>query len=50
MTEQSAGSGKKSIVKAGLMLSAMTLASRVMGLLREMTKAAFLGTSGYADA
>ena len=50
MTEQSAGSGKKSIVKAGLMLSAMTLASRIMGLLREMTKAAFLGTSGYADA
>lgn len=50
MKEQNAGSGKKSIVKAGLMLSAMTLASRVMGLLREMTKAAFLGTSGYADA
>ncbi|MDE5897784.1 MAG: murein biosynthesis integral membrane protein MurJ [Treponemataceae bacterium] len=28
----------------------MTFLSRIMGLLREMTKAAFLGTSAYADA
>ena len=41
---------KKSIVKSGLVLSLMTLASRIMGLIREMTKASFLGTSMYADA
>ncbi len=41
---------KKSLVKSGLVLSIMTLASRIMGLIREMTKAAFLGTSAYADA
>lgn len=28
----------------------MTFASRIMGLIREMTKASFLGTSMYADA
>ena len=42
--------GSKSMVRSGLTLSVMTLASRIMGLIREMTKAAFLGTSGYADA
>ena len=41
---------KKSLVKSGLVLSLMTFASRIMGLVREMTKAAFLGTSAYADA
>lgn len=41
---------KKSLVKSGLILSLMTFASRIMGLIREMTKAAFLGTSAYADA
>lgn len=41
---------KKSLVKSGLVLSVMTFASRIMGLIREMTKAAFLGTSAYADA
>ncbi len=41
---------KKSLVKSGLILSIMTFASRIMGLIREMTKAAFLGTSAYADA
>ena len=50
MAQQNTGTNKKSIIKAGLTLSVMTLASRIMGLLREMTKAAFLGTSGYADA
>lgn len=40
----------KSIIKSGLILSLMTFASRIMGLIREMTKAAFLGTSAYADA
>ena len=41
---------KNSIVKSGLVLTLMTFASRIMGLIREMTKAAFLGTSMYADA
>ena len=41
---------KKSLLKSGFVLSIMTLASRIMGLVREMTKAAFLGTSAYADA
>ena len=41
---------KKSLVKSGMILSVMTFASRIMGLIREMTKAAFLGTSAYADA
>ncbi len=41
---------KKSLVKSGLVLSLMTFASRIMGLIREMTKATFLGTSMYADA
>jgi putative peptidoglycan lipid II flippase len=41
---------KASLAAAGMRLSLLTLASRVLGLAREMTKAAFLGTSGYADA
>lgn len=41
---------KKSLVKSGLLLSLMTFASRIMGLIREMTKASFLGTSMHADA
>src|SRR5574344_1675365 len=40
----------KSLLKSGLILSLMTFASRIMGLIREMTKAAFLGTSAHADA
>lgn len=40
---------KKSLVRSGLILSLMTFASRIMGLLREMTKASFLGTGIYAD-
>ncbi len=39
----------KSLVRSGLILSLMTFASRIMGLVREMTKAAFLGTGLYAD-
>ncbi len=41
---------KNSLVSAGLKLSIMTLLSRVLGLVREMTKAHFLGTSSLADA
>lgn len=40
----------KSLVKSGLSLSLLTLVSRILGLIREMTKAAFLGTSNLADA
>ena len=40
----------KSIVKSGLVLTLMTFASRIMGLIREMTKASFLGTGLYADS
>ena len=44
-----AGAKKKSIVRSGLVLSLMTFASRIMGLIREMTKASFLGTGFYSD-
>ncbi len=40
----------KSIVRSGLVLTLMTFASRIMGLIREMTKASFLGTGLYADS
>ena len=43
-------SKNKSLLKSGLELSVMTLASRIMGLVREMTRASFLGTSMYSDA
>lgn len=41
---------KTSLLNSGLKLSLLTLISRVLGLIREMTKAAFLGTSNLADA
>ncbi|HAH62125.1 MAG TPA: murein biosynthesis integral membrane protein MurJ, partial [Treponema sp.] len=41
---------KHSLVKSGLRLSFVTLLSRIVGLIREMTKASFLGTGSYADA
>ncbi len=41
---------KHTLVSAGLKLSVLTLLSRVLGLVREMTKAHFLGTSALADA
>ncbi|MCD1655409.1 murein biosynthesis integral membrane protein MurJ [Treponema zuelzerae] len=40
----------KSLVKSGSSLLVLTLGSRVLGLIREMTKAAFLGTSALSDA
>ena len=40
---------KKSLLHSGIILSVMTLMSRIMGLIREMTKASFLGTGLYAD-
>jgi len=39
-----------SIVKSGLSLSILTLFSRILGLVREMVKSRFLGTSPLADA
>ena len=47
---QQNGAKHTSLLKSGILLSVMTFASRIMGLIREMTKAAFLGTSAYADA
>src|SRR5574344_2339366 len=41
---------KKNLVASGIRLSMLTLISRILGLVREMTKAAFLGTSALADA
>ncbi|MDR1142995.1 MAG: murein biosynthesis integral membrane protein MurJ [Spirochaetaceae bacterium] len=41
---------KRSLLRSGTTLSLLTLASRVLGLLREMTKAALLGTSALSDA
>jgi putative peptidoglycan lipid II flippase len=39
-----------SLVRQGSALSLLTLFSRILGLLREMTKASFLGTSALSDA
>jgi putative peptidoglycan lipid II flippase len=47
--EQEGGSGR-SLIRHGSILSLLTLASRVLGLLREMVKASLLGTSALSDA
>jgi putative peptidoglycan lipid II flippase len=39
-----------SLIRQGSILSLLTLVSRVLGLLREMVKAALLGTSALSDA
>jgi putative peptidoglycan lipid II flippase len=39
-----------SLVRHGSALSLLTLVSRILGLLREMTKARFLGTTALSDA
>jgi putative peptidoglycan lipid II flippase len=41
---------QKSFLRSSASLSLLTLVSRVLGLVREMTKAAFLGTSALSDA
>ena len=41
---------KRSLLRSGSALSILTLVSRMLGLLREMTKAALLGTSALSDA
>jgi putative peptidoglycan lipid II flippase len=40
----------RSLLRSGSTLSLLTLASRVLGLFREMTKAALLGTSALSDS
>jgi putative peptidoglycan lipid II flippase len=42
--------GSRALVRHGSILSLLTLVSRVLGLLREMVKAALLGTSALSDA
>ncbi|MFA6507612.1 MAG: murein biosynthesis integral membrane protein MurJ [Treponemataceae bacterium] len=41
---------KHSLLKHGSILSLLTLGSRLLGLVREMVKAAFLGTTALSDA
>ncbi len=48
--EKNMSKKSKSIVRSGLLLTLMTFASRIMGLVREITKASFLGTGIYADS
>lgn len=50
MSENNDNNTNKKLLKSGLSLSLLTFMSRIMGLIREMTKAAFLGTSMFADA
>jgi putative peptidoglycan lipid II flippase len=40
----------RNLLRSGSALSVLTLVSRILGLLREMTKAALLGTSALSDA
>ena len=50
MNDAKAAQSKHSLLRSGTALSLLTLMSRILGLLREMTKAAFLGTSALSDA
>ena len=50
MNESTRNKANKAILKHGVSLSVLTLASRVLGLMREMTKSAFMGTGPLADA
>lgn len=43
-------SKKKNLLRSGFSLSILTMGSRILGLIRETTKARFLGTSDLADA
>ncbi|MDR3115889.1 MAG: murein biosynthesis integral membrane protein MurJ, partial [Treponema sp.] len=43
-------SSARALLRHGSTLSLLTLISRILGLLREMVKAAFLGTSALSDA
>jgi putative peptidoglycan lipid II flippase len=48
--EQISSQKNHSLVRSGISLSILTLISRVLGLAREMIKAAFLGTTALGDA
>lgn len=50
MEENTTKKKSSSIVAKGLSLSVLTLFSRILGLVREMTKAKFMGTSALSDA
>lgn len=41
---------EKNIFSSGLMLSVLTFMSRILGLIREMTKASLLGTTALSDS
>ena len=43
-------SAGRTLIRAGSTLSILTLVSRILGLLREMTKASLLGTTALSDA
>lgn len=48
--KKSTSNKNSSLLASGLALSFFTLCSRILGLVREMTKASFLGTTKFADA
>lgn len=50
MSEKENSSKKRSMLKDGLSLTVLTFVSRVLGLVREMTKSIFMGTGPLADA
>ena len=50
MPQDTGKNRRVSMLRQGTSLSVLTLVSRVLGLLREMTKANFLGTSALSDA
>lgn len=47
---QSHKTAGRDLIRHGSILSLLTLGSRILGLAREMTKAAFLGTTALSDA
>ncbi|HRY54886.1 MAG TPA: murein biosynthesis integral membrane protein MurJ [Spirochaetia bacterium] len=47
---ETARDGDSTLLREGGKLSALTMVSRVLGLVREMTKAAFMGTGPLAEA
>ncbi len=49
-TKSTSGQKHKSLLAKGLSLSVLTLGSRILGLIREMTKAKFLGATHLSDA
>lgn len=50
LSQQAKESKQNSLFVKGISLSVLTLLSRILGLVREMTKAHFLGTTFHSDA